>query len=187
MSDQGHSALIRAATDPSHSPASARSSGSVQSRRHRRDRDQAAVVVLYVFAKKSWWTPRTKLKDLKEPFMEDSTFWLRAQCARISTATMSLFAVLTLGPGDAGAQTPLCSNSPGEDERIECMQPSTSTTDIDIFPRGIDIERRTLLATALPAIMEWAVEMEFRADNPCGHIGPVLGPLQAVVRQKCGS
>ena len=58
--------------------------------------------------------------------MEDSTFRLRVQCARTSTATMSLFAVLTLGPGDAGAQTPLCSDSPGEDEGIECTQPSTS-------------------------------------------------------------
>ena len=31
-------------------------------------------------------------------------------------------------------------------------------------------------------VLEWAVAMEFRTDNPCGRLGPVLGPQDAVVR-----
>ena len=32
----------------------------------------------------------------------------------------------------------------------------------------------------LRAVLEWAVAMEFRLDNPCDRIGPVLGPQQDV-------
>ena len=32
----------------------------------------------------------------------------------------------------------------------------------------------------LQAVLEWAVAMEFRIDNPCDRIGPVLGPQQDV-------
>ena len=31
------------------------------------------------------------------------------------------------------------------------------------------------------AVMDWAVAMEFRGDNPCDRLGPVLGPQQSVV------
>ena len=31
-------------------------------------------------------------------------------------------------------------------------------------------------------VLEWAVAMEFRTDNPCDRVGPVLGPQDAVVR-----
>ncbi len=31
-------------------------------------------------------------------------------------------------------------------------------------------------------VMEWAVAMEYRTDNPCDRIGPVLGPQQALVQ-----
>ena len=31
------------------------------------------------------------------------------------------------------------------------------------------------------AVLEWAVAMELRVDNPCDRIGPVLGPQQAPV------
>ncbi len=30
------------------------------------------------------------------------------------------------------------------------------------------------------AVLEWAVAMEYRIDNPCDRIGPVLGPQQDV-------
>ena len=33
----------------------------------------------------------------------------------------------------------------------------------------------------LRAVLEWAVAMEFRIDNPCDRIGPVLGPQHDVV------
>ena len=33
----------------------------------------------------------------------------------------------------------------------------------------------------LRAVLEWAVAMEFRMDNPCDRIGPVLGPQQDVI------
>ena len=32
------------------------------------------------------------------------------------------------------------------------------------------------------AVLEWAVAMELRPDNPCDRVGPVLGPQQAVVQ-----
>ena len=31
------------------------------------------------------------------------------------------------------------------------------------------------------AVMDCAVAMEWRDDNPCGRLGPVLGPQQSVV------
>ena len=34
----------------------------------------------------------------------------------------------------------------------------------------------------ISAVMEWAVVMEFRTDNPCDRVGAVLGPQRAVVQ-----
>ena len=34
----------------------------------------------------------------------------------------------------------------------------------------------------ISAVMEWAIAMEFRTDNPCDRLGPVLGPQEEVVR-----
>ncbi len=34
------------------------------------------------------------------------------------------------------------------------------------------------------AVLEWAVAMEYRADNPCDRIGPVLGPQYHVVQHQ---
>ena len=36
----------------------------------------------------------------------------------------------------------------------------------------------------LRAVLEWAVAMEFRIDNPCDRIGPVLGPQQDVIEHR---
>ncbi len=33
----------------------------------------------------------------------------------------------------------------------------------------------------ISAVMDWAVAMEYRADNPCDRLGPVLGPQQDLV------
>ena len=33
----------------------------------------------------------------------------------------------------------------------------------------------------ISAVMEWAVAMEYRGDNPCDRLGPVLGPQQNLV------
>ena len=38
------------------------------------------------------------------------------------------------------------------------------------------------LRQRLRAVLEWAVAMEFRIDNPCDRIGPVLGPQHNVVQ-----
>ena len=38
------------------------------------------------------------------------------------------------------------------------------------------------LRQRLHAVLEWAVAMEFRIDNPCDRIGPVLGPQHNVVQ-----
>ena len=38
------------------------------------------------------------------------------------------------------------------------------------------------LRQRISAVMEWAVAMQYRTDNPCNRIGPVLGPQQDLVR-----
>ena len=38
------------------------------------------------------------------------------------------------------------------------------------------------LRQRIGAVMEWAVAMQYRSDNPCDRIGPVLGPQQDLVR-----
>ena len=37
-------------------------------------------------------------------------------------------------------------------------------------------------AKRISTVMEWAVAMDLRADNPCDRIGPVLGPQQNLVQ-----
>ena len=34
----------------------------------------------------------------------------------------------------------------------------------------------------ISAVMDWAIAMQFRADNPCDRLGPVLGPQQDLVQ-----
>ena len=34
----------------------------------------------------------------------------------------------------------------------------------------------------ISTVMEWAVAMDYRTDNPCDRIRPVLGPQQALVQ-----
>ncbi len=40
---------------------------------------------------------------------------------------------------------------------------------------------QTARRVRLRAVLEWAVAMEYRIDNPCDRIGPVLGPQHDVV------
>ena len=83
----------------------------------------------------------TELQDLKEPFMNDSTIRLRALHARVPIAPVSLFAMLTLGAGDALAQqTAVCNDTPATGERIECTEAADSTNGITVTPTGIDID-----------------------------------------------
>ena len=49
-----------------------------------------------------------------------------------------------------------------------------------IWHRKAETARRVRLR--LRAVLEWAVAMEYRIDNPCDRIGPVLGTQQNVVR-----
>ena len=51
-----------------------------------------------------------------------------------------VLASLVLGQAPAQAETPVCNNSPGTGERIECTQDDTSTSDIDIDALGINID-----------------------------------------------
>ena len=39
-----------------------------------------------------------------------------------------------------------------------------------------------LVRQRIRTVLEWAVAMEFRTDNPCDRVGPVLGPQDNVVR-----
>ena len=47
-----------------------------------------------------------------------------------------------------------------------------------IWHTKADTARR--LRQRIRAVLEWAVAMEFRIDNPCGRIDPVLGPQHNV-------
>ena len=47
-----------------------------------------------------------------------------------------------------------------------------------LWHRKVETARR--VRQRLRAVLEWAVAMEFRIDNPCDRIGPVLGPQQDV-------
>ena len=49
-----------------------------------------------------------------------------------------------------------------------------------LWHRKAETARRVRLR--LRAVLEWAVAMEYRIDNPCDRIGPVLGTQQYVVR-----
>ena len=61
--------------------------------------------------------------------------------ARTAIGVIALFAVLAVGPRHARAQqTAVCSDTPGAGERIECSEPSTSSTDVNLRPRGVDID-----------------------------------------------
>ena len=60
---------------------------------------------------------------------------------RTSISALYLFAVLAFGASNASAQqTAVCSDTPGEGERIECTEPSTSSTDVTLRPEGVDID-----------------------------------------------
>ena len=47
-----------------------------------------------------------------------------------------------------------------------------------LWHRKVETARR--VRQRLRAVLEWAVAMEYRIDNPCDRIGPVLGPQQDV-------
>ncbi len=49
-----------------------------------------------------------------------------------------------------------------------------------IWHRKAETARR--VRQRIRAVLEWAVAMELRADNPCDRIGPVLGPQQDIVQ-----
>ena len=52
-----------------------------------------------------------------------------------------LFAILALSPSNVPAeQTAVCSATPGTGERIECTQPDTSSDEIRLTPKGLDID-----------------------------------------------
>ncbi len=70
-----------------------------------------------------------------------NTYRGRARCVRTAIGIIALFAVLVVGPRHALAQeTAVCSDTPGEGERIECNEPSTSSTDVDLGPEGVNID-----------------------------------------------
>ena len=52
-----------------------------------------------------------------------------------------VISLLAVGARNASAQqTAVCSDTPGEGERIECSEPSMSSTDVNLRPRGVDID-----------------------------------------------
>ena len=60
----------------------------------------------------------------------------------------------------------------------------TSTDVLEILSPIWHTKARTARSVRqrIRAVLEWAVAMEYRTDNPCDRIGPVLGPQRDVVR-----
>ena len=46
----------------------------------------------------------------------------------------------------------------------------------------VKVRTARIVRQRIRTVLEWAVAMEFRTDNPCDRVGPVLGPQDAVVR-----
>ena len=79
------------------------------------------------------------------------------RAAPTAAGVISLAAWLAAGAGNGLAQqTAVCSDTPAEGERIECTEPSTSSTDINLSPSKSTSIRRTRTATALVAFMKAA-------------------------------
>ena len=53
-----------------------------------------------------------------------------------------------------------------------------------LAPEGLQTARR--VRQRLRAVLEWAVAMEYRIDNPCDRIGPVLGQPTGRCPRTCG-
>ena len=108
----------------------------------------------------------TITQDLSEPFWENSSSRLRALCARLWTGAMYLGALLTLAAGDLSAQqTAVCSDTPGEGERIECTEAADSSNGITLSPTGIDIDTMGENASGVYGRHEGSGNIEFGAQN----------------------
>ena len=46
----------------------------------------------------------------------------------------------------------------------------------------VKMQTARTLRERIRAVLEWAIAMEYRADNPCDRVLPVLGPQREVVR-----
>ena len=57
----------------------------------------------------------------------------------------------------------------------------TSTGVLEILTPIWHRKAKTARRVRLRAVLEWAVAMELRINNPCDRIGPVLGPQRDVV------
>ena len=72
-------------------------------------------------------------------------FGLGALCAWISIAVLCLAAVLPLGVRNVLAQqTAAWGETPGTGERVECTEDATSSNEIELNRKGIDIACRQL-------------------------------------------
>ena len=72
-------------------------------------------------------------------------FRLGTRCAWISIAVLCLAAVLAIGARNVLAQqTAVHSETPGTGERVECTEDATSSNEIELNRKGIDIACRQL-------------------------------------------
>ena len=79
------------------------------------------------------------------PVFFTPAFRLGALCVRISIAVLCLAAVLPLGVRNVLAQqTAVCSETPGTGERVKCTEDATSSNEIELNRKGIDIAGRHL-------------------------------------------
>ena len=90
--------------------------------------------------------------------------WRSAKHAHQWWSTLTRFAFPDLGPLPVGEVT--SADVLQTLQRLWHVQPDTA--------------RR--VRQRLSAVMEWAIAMKYRAENPCDRLSPVLGPQQAHVR-----
>ena len=77
-------------------------------------------------------------KELRHSF---SRSWRAPMGTQPLMCIMALLTMLALGAGNASAQqTAVCSATPGAGERVECTQPDTSSDDISLTLKDIDID-----------------------------------------------
>ena len=60
----------------------------------------------------------------------------------------------------------------------------TSADVLEILTPIWHVKRQTArrIQQRIHAVMEWAIAMHYRSDNPCDRLGPVLGPLSTPLK-----
>ena len=99
---------------------------------------------------------------------------LSCRRVRLWTSVLALLVALVLSVTTANAQTTaVCSDTPASGERIECTGDSTSTDDIDIDARGVDIDTSAADEPAIKASHAGNADVNIRVRQKADNLGQV--------------